>query len=200
MRVPCPPATTSALTLLLALGLTACGTADEPAVSAPQSDKGMSASLRLADGGEAGKVEVAFTEDDTTLSVQATGLPPGLHGFHLHKTGSCEPDSADPAKPAMKGAFLSAAGHVAEVAQSHGSHDGDLPSLLVRGDGTARLVVTTDRLTRANVLDSDGSAVMVHEKPDNFGNVPTRYAPTLDDTTKKTGDAGPRIACAVLKG
>ena len=198
MRVPCPPASISVLTLLLALGLTACGTDDEPAGSA--AGEAVSASLRMADGGEAGKVEVTFTEDGTTLSVQATGLPLGLHGFHIHKTGSCEPNSADPAKPAMKGAFLSAAGHVAKVGQSHGAHDGDLPSLLVRGDGSARLVVTTDRLTRANVLDADGSAVMVHEKADNFGNVPTRYAPTLDDTTKKTGDAGPRIACAVLGG
>jgi Cu/Zn superoxide dismutase len=30
--------------------------------------------------------------------------------------------------------------------------------------------------------------------------VPDRYTPTLDDTTKKTGDAGSRVACAVLEG
>jgi Cu-Zn family superoxide dismutase len=41
---------------------------------------------------------------------------------------------------------------------------------------------------------------MVHADPDNFGNVPERYAPKVDETTAKTGDAGARVACAALKG
>ncbi len=193
-----------ALLVLSIAAISACGTADDPAVTADSSagpaDEILAAPLMDPDGTERGSVDVTFTPDGATLSVLATGLPPGLHGFHIHKTGTCEPDSADPTKPEMTGDFLSAGGHLAEEGQTHGDHDGDLPSLLVRADGSANLVVTTDRLSRESLLDSDGSAVMVHEKSDNFGNVPDRYAPTLDETTKKTGDAGPRLACAVLEG
>lgn len=185
----------TALIVLSAATLAACGGNNPEAAG-----EGMSAPLLDATGTEKGTVTIAFDDEAATLTVKATGLAPGLHGFHVHKTGVCEPDSADPAKPETKGAFLSAAGHLAKEGQSHGDHDGDLPSLLVQEDGKAELEVTSDRLTRASVLDADGSAIMVHEKPDNFGNVPDRYAPTLDDTTMKTGDAGPRVACAVLKG
>jgi Cu-Zn family superoxide dismutase len=194
----------AALLVLSIAAISACGTADDPAVTAGSSagpaDEILAAPLMGPEGAERGSVSVTFTPDGATLSVSASGLPPGLHGFHIHKTGLCEPDSADPTKPEMTGDFLSAGGHLAEEGQTHGDHDGDLPSLLVRADGSANLVVTTDRLSRESLLDSDGSAVMVHEKSDNFGNVPDRYASTLDDTTKKTGDAGPRLACAVLEG
>ena len=194
---------TAALSALSAAALTACGTADDPTLDAGSGTpevQPVTATLMDAGGAEKGTVEIAFTDDGASLTVTATGLPPGLHGMHVHKTGTCEPDSADPAKPDKKGAFLSAGGHLAEEGQSHGEHDGDLPSLLVQADGTATLSVSSDRLTREAVLDADGSALMVHADRDNFGNVPDRYAPMLDETTTKTGDAGARIACAPLKG
>ncbi|MBW3646634.1 MAG: superoxide dismutase family protein [Actinobacteria bacterium] len=190
-----PRLRTAALTLLAATTLAACGGNDPEAAG-----EGMTAPLVDANGTGKGTVTIAFDDKAATVTVKATGLAPGLHGFHVHKTGVCEPDSADPAKPETKGAFLSAEGHLAKEGQSHGDHDGDLPSLLVQEDGSAELVATSDRLTRADVLDDDGSAIMIHEMPDNFGNVPDRYTPTLDDTTKKTGDAGSRVACAVLEG
>ena len=190
----------SVLLVLSCVALTACGTADEPALDGPAAEEGLTVPLLDAEGAEKGFVEMTFSSDGTTFAVTGKDLPPGLHGFHVHKTGVCAPDSADPAKPETKGAFLSAGGHLAEEGQTHGDHDGDLPSLLVRADGTARLVVTSDRLTEQTLKDSDGSALMVHEKPDNFGNVPDRYAPVLDDVTKKTGDAGPRLACGAIEG
>ena len=190
-----PRLRTAALTLLTATMLAACGGNDPEAAG-----EGMTAPLVDATGTEKGTVTIAFDDVAATVTVKAAGLAPGLHGLHVHKTGVCQPDSADPAKPETKGAFLSAEGHLAKEGQSHGDHDGDLPSLLVQEDGSAELVATSDRLTRADVLDDDGSAIMIHEMPDNFGNVPERYTPTLDDTTKKTGDAGSRVACAVLEG
>jgi Cu-Zn family superoxide dismutase len=184
-----------------AAALTACGTADDPTLDGEQSaEKPVSAPLKDASGAEKGTVEVAFSADGAVLTVQASGLEPGLHGLHVHKTGSCEADSADPAAPDKRGACLSAGGHLADRGEVHGDHDGDLPSLLVRADGTARLVVASDRLTREVVLDADGSALMVHADPDNFGNIPGRYTPKVDETTAKTGDAGARVACAALKG
>jgi Cu-Zn family superoxide dismutase len=46
--------------------------------------------------------------------------------------------------------------------------------------------------------------VIVHEKADNFANIPTRYAlpdnaPVPDQTTLSTGDAGARVACGVIE-
>ena len=40
---------------------------------------------------------------------------------------------------------------------------------------------------------------LVHAGPDNYANIPTRYAAGgADAETKKAGDAGARIACAVI--
>ena len=191
---------TAALALASTALLAACGTDAEPAAGSGTPPAEVQGVLMDKTGSEKGTVEIAFVDGAASLTVAATGLPPGLHGMHVHKTGLCEADSADPTKPDMKGAFLSAGGHLAEQGQSHGDHDGDLPSLLVRADGTATLVVSSDRLTRESLLDADGSALMVHADPDNFGNVPDRYAPMPDETTAKTGDAGARLACAALSG
>lgn len=193
-----------ALALLPLLPLAGCGGADDPTESAPASTDGIgaSASAELVgpEGEPRGSVSLQFTDTGSTqVDVLVTGLTPGVHGFHLHKTGLCEPDSADPADAAKTGDFLSAGGHLAEEGQQHGDHDGDLPPLIVGEDGSGALTVTTDRVAPEDVLDDDGTAVMVHADADNFANVPERYAPGgPDETTTKTGDAGARVACAAL--
>ena len=63
-------------------------------------------------------------------------------------------------------------GHLKPADQIHGAHAGDMSSLLVKGNGTATLRLTTDRFTLADLRDADGSAVMVHAGPDNFANIP----------------------------
>ena len=195
------PALALALAALTAsLSLTACSSDEEqaPASGTGLPDASVSADLRGPGDEAMGRVSMSFA-DGAVLQVEATGLPPGAHGFHLHKTGRCEPKSPDPTDPTKTGDFLSAAGHLAEEGQTHGSHTGDMPSLIVAPDGTASLTTTLGDLTEQDVLDADGTAVMVHAMPDNFGNVPDRYAPQgTDDATKKTGDAGSRIACAPL--
>jgi Cu-Zn family superoxide dismutase len=188
------------LALTASLGLTACGS-DEAAPAASSSTppgQSVSADLRGPDNALFGNVTVSFA-DGAVVDVRATGLPPGAHGFHFHKTGACEPNSPDPTDPTKTGNFLSAGGHLAKEGQTHGNHTGDLPSLIVATDGTASLTTRLADVTMGDVLDADGAAVMVHAMPDNFANVPDRYAPQgVDDTTKKTGDAGARIACASL--
>lgn len=196
----------------LALALTGACASDSPdspddqAAPAPTAEAtqettgGTTAPLLDPAGAEVGTVELAFGSDGATLVVQVSDLAPGYHGFHVHESGACEPDSPSPSDPAKVGDFLSAGGHLAEGDQVHGEHDGDLPSLLVAADGTASLTVTSDRLDEAAVLDDDGSALMVHDGPDNFANVPDRYAPQgPDEMTEDTGDSGGRVACAVLQ-
>jgi Cu-Zn family superoxide dismutase len=42
--------------------------------------------------------------------------------------------------------------------------------------------------------------VIIHALPDNFGNIPQRYAPEgPDQITRDTGDSGPRIACGTVR-
>ena len=78
-------------------------------------------------------------------------------------------------------------------------HSGDLPSLLVNQDGTGALEAATDRFDVDDLLAGSGTAVIVHAGPDNFANIPSRYAPAPDATTLATGDAGARVACGVIQ-
>ena len=67
--------------------------------------------------------------------------------------------------------------------------------------GAGSLTTVTDALTRADLTDDDGSAVMVHADRDNYANVPERYAAGgPDEMTRNTGDAGGRIACGTVEG
>ncbi len=161
---------------------------------------GVEVELQDPSGTGLGTVSMTTDEGGTTVSVDAEGMPPGWHGLHVHAAGLCEPDSPDPADPARVGDFLSAGGHVGAQDSAHRDHTGDLPPLDVGQDGTATLEVTTDRFTLEELLDDDGSAVMVHSGPDNLANVPTRYSPGGPDAeTLGTGDSGTRIACGVVE-
>ncbi|MFH5821337.1 superoxide dismutase family protein [Georgenia sp. AZ-5] len=152
------------------------------------------------DGNEVGTVEIGEDDGGTRLSVGVTGLTPGFHGLHVHAVGLCEPDSPNPTDPAQVGDFLSAGGHLGAADADHGAHAGDLPSLYVDASGTGTLEVATDAFTAEDLLDDDGSAVMVHANRDNFAHIPERYAPQgPDEQTRRTGDAGDRVACAVVE-
>ena len=66
------------------------------------------------------------------------------------------------------------------------------------------LVTTTDAFTAADLLAGAKTAIIIHEKADNFANIPPeRYqqvngTPGPDETTMATGDAGKRVACGVI--
>ena len=68
------------------------------------------------------------------------------------------------------------------------------------------LVTTTDAFTAADLLAGAKTAIIIHEKADNFANIPAeRYqqvngTPGPDETTMTTGDAGKRVACGVISG
>jgi Cu-Zn family superoxide dismutase len=147
------------------------------------------ATLRDAAGDKVGRVWMHEDRRSGTVRLLASvrGLAPGFHGFHIHTTGLCDPPS-----------FTSAGGHFNPTGAPHGSHAGDLPSLLINGDGTGMLATATDRFSIADLRDADGSAVMVHSGPDNFANIPPRYG-TPDQETLNTGDSGTRVACGVVR-
>jgi len=131
-----------------------------------------------------------------------TRLGAGFHGFHIHTTGVCDPRATDPEGNPTP--FATAGGHLNPAATSHGEHAGDLPPLLVTGDGATITATETDNVTLAQILDADGGAFIVHALPDNLANIPTRYVSTTtgqpgpDEATLATGDAGGRVACGVI--
>ena len=158
------------------------------------------ATLNDVDGNQVGTVTFSEGEAGTEVRVDAEGLEPGFYGFHLHSVGLCEPDSAAPNDPDTTGAFLSAGGHLGVEEADHGAHSGDLPSLYVTASGQGTLQTVTDAFTSDDLADEDGTAVMIHSGPDNFGNIPERYAPEgPDQNTLNTGDAGARQACGVIE-
>jgi Cu-Zn family superoxide dismutase len=123
------------------------------------------------------------------VNVSVRGLAPGFHGFHVHTTGACEGPT-----------FMTAGPHLNPTNAAHPGHAGDMPGLLVGADGRAEARFRTDRFSLAQLRDADGSAVMVHGLPDNEANIPLdRYDPDPDAMTLATGDAGPRIACGLVR-
>lgn len=142
-----------------------------------------------------------------TYAIHATALSAGLYGFHVHTVGVC-----DPRQQALPGtsAFAGAGSHFKGSGANHGSHDGDMPPVLIMADGRASGTFVTDRLDLAELIDrpdgaptgGDGSAVMLHARADNLGNIPTRYSTSSgagpDAATLGTGDAGDRFACGQI--
>jgi superoxide dismutase, Cu-Zn family len=113
-----------------------------------------------------------------------SGLPPGVHGFHIHEKAACGPAEHE----GKMAAGFAAGGHYDPQhtgkhlgPYSSGGHQGDLPPLVVNADGKATLPVLAPRLT---VKDVRGHSVMIHEGADNYSDQP---APL--------GGGGARVAC-----
>jgi Cu-Zn family superoxide dismutase len=141
-------------------------------------------------GSNAERVEVQLT-----LPTDAPGLG-SYHGFHVHTVGSCD------------SSFAAAMGHwKLDAASTHGSHTGDLPSILIGPDGTASATFETARFDVTDLFDADGSAVILHAGVDNFGNVPIVAGKYEDPNswfgsatgTAATGDAGTRYGCGIVQ-
>lgn len=166
----------------------------------------LTAQINAPDGSQVAAATIEFKDGFATVTVQTAQpakLAPGMHGLHIHAVGRCEANSTAPDGGAT-GDFLSAGGHFQPNAPAgHPGHAGDLTSLQVRPDGTAMLVTTTSAFTKEQLLAEPGTAIIIHEGADNFGNIPDRYqqingAPAPDETTLATGDAGKRVACGVI--
>jgi Cu-Zn family superoxide dismutase len=147
-----------------------------------------------------GTVSFFSSNGKIAVSGRLTGIPAGFHGFHVHAVGTCDPRATDPAGNVVP--FASAGPHLDAGGHTHGSHSGDLPSLLVTADGTTVTATATDRLSDALLFDADRSAIIIHAGPDNFANIPARYSaagvPGPDAATLATGDSGARFACGVF--
>jgi len=151
---------TAAAGLLLIAGY---ATAQEPVPSGADAstDGTLMARLATADGSDIGSATFRPMRAGMHVEVDLTDLPPGPHGIHVHATGACTPDFA------AAGGHLAPEGHEHGFAQTETPHPGDLPNLWVADDGTAHAEFLNWRLTAGQMLDADGSAVIVHEAADS---------------------------------
>lgn len=158
------------------------------ALSAMAAEKSVTLNLASAtgEGASVGTVRLVDTPHGLVFYPNLKGLPPGLHGFHVHDKPSCAPSQKD-GTTTPAGA---AGGHLDPKSTGHhgepwgDGHLGDLPALYVAADGTATNPVLAPRLKLADVANR---ALMVHAGGDNHADHP---APL--------GGGGARVACGVI--
>lgn len=137
----------------------------------------MIAEIKTAEGASVGMATATETPSGLMLlTLELTGLPQGIHGAHIHETGTCTPPD-----------FESAGGHLAGdkdhgVMSANGPHPGDLPNIHVPESGTLTVEYFLAGLTAGMIADEDGSAIILHEHPDDYVGQPT-------------GHAGARLGC-----
>jgi Cu-Zn family superoxide dismutase len=121
------------------------------------------------------------------VTLTASGISEGWHGMHFHVKGDCS-DTA----------FKNSGGHINPSGREHGLQNpngpdnADLPNIYADENGNVHAEMFTTRVSlidgvpgRPNLLDSDGSALVIHANRD-------------DHMSQPIGGAGPRIACATI--
>ena len=139
-------------------------------------------------GETVGRVTFQQGENGVLVKAVAHGLSPGGHALTIHSVGSCTPNLG------------SAGGHFSSTGQTHGllnagdgspAHSGDLPNIYASDNGTARADFFTNTIAivadhEHSVFDEDGSAIIIHEKPDPY-------------MGEENPDTGFRVACGVIE-
>ena len=134
---------------------------------------------------------VKFTEDLTynrvKIDLDIIGLTPNyLHGFHIHEAGD------------LSDTCTSMCAHFNPYANTHGCpgmskrHVGDLGNIKTNNKGEAKYTFYDNmiklRETKSNII---GRGLIIHENKDDCGK-------GNNNESLKTGNAGKRIACAVI--
>ncbi len=129
----------------------------------------------------AGTVRFVQQGESVVVTARVSGLKPNQeHGFHIHEKGDCS-----------SGDGMSTGGHFNPGGKRHGPmhaehHAGDFPALKANANGVAEATFTAPGLgIGSGEADIVGKGLIVHADPDDY-------------TTQPTGNAGARLACAVI--
>jgi len=137
-----------------------------------------------ADGQIVGSATLTGTPEGVLFLLEVTGLPGNRWlGLHVHETGTCNPVDG----------FDSAGGHFNPTDRAHGylaeggPHAGDMPNQHVDANGVLRSQVFNSFVTLdGGPTDVTGRALVIHAGEDDYHSQPT-------------GEAGGRLACAVIR-
>ncbi len=129
-----------------------------------------------------GSVSFVQIGNKVRVTGEVRGLKPNVeHGFHVHEKGDCS-----------SGDGLSTGGHFNPDGKAHGQHAvgvhhaGDLPNLKADASGVAKFNFEASSIAvGSGISDIVGRGLIVHRDPDDY-------------KTQPTGNAGPRLACAVI--
>lgn len=135
------------------------------------------------DGTETGMATLRAAQEGVLIELEVRGLPAAQWvAFHIHENGECDP--ADE--------FESAGEHFNPTDREHGffaeggPHAGDMPNQYVGADGVLRAAVFNSFVTMGEgEADVMGRSLVIHDGTD-------------DHVSQPAGDAGGRIACAVI--
>lgn len=130
----------------------------------------------------AGTITFTQSGDKVRVAGDVRGLRPNQeHGFHIHEVGDCS-----------SGDGMSTKGHFNPNNKPHAHpgtaerHAGDMPALKADANGNARIDTTLDIITvNPGATSVVGRGLIVHAAPDDY-------------KTQPTGNAGARLACAII--
>ncbi len=167
---------------LASLALAACNDEGKMATGTPVAGgASATAMLMTATGAPVGRATATEVGGGVRFTIDASGMPAGTHGAHVHMVGRC--DAPD---------FASAGGHWNPTQMKHGTmnpqgpHQGDLPNLVIGTDGRGNIGATIPAATLAGMMDADGAAMVIHAQADDL-------------KTDPSGNSGGRIACGVFQ-
>lgn len=150
--------------------------------------------------------------NNVLVEVNLSGLPPGIHGFHIHE----HPIKQEFIEELQKGKTIknlcnTLGGHFNPFNVNHGSyryntvrHAGDLiNNLQVDSSGKVNIIFA-DSLISLNKYDVNcilNKSIVIHESPDDEGLpglnafMENKKLNNKEKESLKTGNAGKRIAC-----
>jgi Cu-Zn family superoxide dismutase len=137
-------------------------------------------------GAKIGTIELKQTPMGLMLLPDLKTLPPGARGFHVHEKGNCGPATKDGKSVAglSAGPHFDPDGHGKHLGPKGQGHRGDLETLTVAADGTAKFSILSNRL---KLKDIAGRSLIIHAGGDNYSDAP-----------EPLGGGGARIACGVV--
>ena len=121
------------------------------------------------------------------INLDIHGLSPGLHGFHIHRTGD------------LRKGCKSLCSHFNPYNTTHGDitdtknnrHVGDLGNILADKEGNATYSFSDKLIKLKGKCNIIGRSVVIHDKEDDLGR-----GDNMESLI--TGNAGKRIGCGVI--
>lgn len=190
---------------LLVLAMSGCAKTPQPpsaeaaasaATAPPLARVPTTATVKLLTpaGDVAGQAILTAMPHGVEIAVDAAGLTPGPHGFHIHANGTCAP--GPDATTGQTVNFGAAGGHFDPGAShKHGqpgapatvNHAGELPNITADATGKATLRYVNTQVTLARGDTSVvGRSLVVHANADDY-------------TTSPAGNSGARVLCGRIE-